>query len=279
MAEMSVMNVARPWWSRIRVKLFAGAVVLLTIIGILSWWMFFRSYVSTNDARIAADILRVAPVGVGGAIEKVNAEEGDLVKKGQVLIEIDHRVPQAQYEKAEAKYELTKLELERMENLAKSNYSPAKDLDNAKTNFNIAEAELKLARVNLENTYLKSPVDGVVIQKIAEVGNVAEPGQVLLSISDADHAWVSANIEETHISRVKVGQMVFISVDEGGSLTGKVQEILAATASSFSLLPAENAAGNYTKMVQRIPVKISIDPHPGRMLRAGASVTVRIKVR
>ena len=213
------------------------------------------------------------------SIEKVTVEEGIFVKAGQVLVEIDHRVPQAQFEKAKAKYELSKLELERSRNLAKSNFTPAKDLDTAKTNLEVASAELRLATLNLENTYLKSPVDGVVIQKIADVGNVAEPGQVLVSVSDVDHAWVSANIEETRIARVKVGQPVYISIDEGGSLRGRVSEILSATASSFSLLPAENASGNFTKVVQRIPVKIALDPHPGRVLRAGASVTVRIKVR
>lgn len=269
----------RPWWGRTRVKWFAAAVAFLTIFGVVSWWTFYRSYVSTNDARIAANILRAAPVGVVGVIEKVTVEEGDRVRVGQVLVEIDHRVARAQYEKAKARQELANLELDRIESLSKSNYTPKKDLDSARTNFNIAAAEIELARVNLDNTYIRSPVDGIVIQKIAQVGNVAEPGQVLISISDIDHAWVSANIEETNISKVRVGQPVYISVDEGGSLTGKVKEILAATASSFSLLPTENASGNFTKIVQRIPVKISLDPHPGRILRAGESVTVRIKVR
>lgn len=153
-------------------------------------------------------------------------------------------------------------------------------MDNARTNYNIAEAELKLADVTLQNTYLKSPIDGVVIQKPAEVGNILEPGQVAIVISDVDHAWVNANIEETKIGRIKPGQMVYISIDEGGSLTGRVQEITAATASQFSLIPAENAAGNYTKVVQKIPIKIVLDQHPEiRTLKAGQSVTVKIKVR
>ena len=95
-----------------------------------------------------------------------------------------------------------------------------------------------------------------------------------------DHAWVSANIEETRIAQVKPGQPVSINIDEGGSLTGKVQEITSAAASQFSLLPTENASGNFTKVVQKIPVKIALDPHPGkRILRAGQSVSIRIRVR
>ncbi len=279
MINPEVGSTAKPWWGRARVKWLAGAIIFLAVLGFIGWLLLFRPYVSTNDARVATDIMRVSPVAVGGVIEKVLVEEGDFVKAGQIIAEIDRRVPQAQYEKAEARYELARLELDRIKNLAHSNYSPTKDLDSAKTNFQIAGSELKLAKVTLENTYLKSPVDGVVIQKIAVPGNVIEPGEVAVVISDADHAWVAANIEETHIARVKVGQPVAISIDEGGTLTGRVKEILSATASQFSLLPAENASGNFTKVVQRIPVKISLDPHPGRILRAGESVTVRIKVR
>ena len=270
---------AKQWWQADRVRWFALAVLGVVLAAFFIWWIYFRSYVSTNDARIATDIIRVAPVGVGGVIEKVPVEEGDQVKAGQVIAEIDHRVPDAQYAKAKANFQLAGLELDRARSLTVSNISAVRDLDRARTNYNIAQAELQLAEVNSQNTYLKSPIDGIVVQKLAEVGNVIEPGQVAVAISDADHAWVSANIEETNIGRVKPGQIATISVDEGGSLTGRVLEINSATASQFSLLPAENASGNYTKVVQRIPVKIALDPHPGRILKAGASVTIKIRVR
>jgi membrane fusion protein (multidrug efflux system) len=269
-----------PWWQRKRVKLLFASVIIFLIFVVMLWWLFFRSYISTNDARITTNILRVAPVGVGGRVEKVFVEEGSLVTIGELLVEIDHRVPAAQYQKAQARFELTKLELDRMNKLAKGGYSAVKELDNAKTNYDIAEADLKLAEVTLQNTYLKSPIDGVVIQKLAQQGNLLEPGQVAVIISDVDNAWVSANIEETKVSQLKMGQPVTITIDEGGTLTGKVEEINAATASQFSLLPAENASGNYTKVVQKIPVKIVLDPHPAhKILRAGQSVSIKIRVR
>ena len=256
-----------------------AAVIIVILAAFYIWWVFFRLYVSTNDARIATNILRVSPVGVSGVVEKVGVEEGDFVKAGQILVEIDHRVSEAQSNKARAKYKLARIEFDRAENLAKSSVSALRELDSAKTNFDLAAADLKLAEINLQNTYLKAPIDGVVVQKMAQAGNLIEAGEVAVVISDVDHAWVSANIEETKIARVKPGQPVFISIDEGGSLTGKVQEINAATASQFSLLPAENASGNFTKVVQRIPVKIALDPHPNRrILKAGQSVTVRIRV-
>jgi len=276
---MSATMGPKPWWTRKRVQSFVAAIVIAVLAAVMVWWVFFRSYVSTNDARVATNIIRVAPVGVGGMIEKVTVEEGDPTKAGQLLVEIDRRVPEAQFNRAKARFKLAQIELDRVRNLVSSKSSSARDLDNARTNYDIAEAELKLAEVNLQNTYLKSPIDGIVIQKLAQPGNIIEPGQVALMISDADHAWISANIEETNIAKVRVGQPVYVSIDEGGSLTGKVQEINVATASQFSLLPAENASGNYTKVVQNIPIKIALDPHPGRVLKAGQSVTIKIRVR
>ena len=268
------------WWKRKRVMWLAGAVVVAVLMIFFGWWSFFRSYVSTNDARIAANIIKVAPVGVSGVAEKVFIEEGDRVKTGQVLVEIDHRMAEANYEKAKSRFELLSSELDRAKSLARKNMNSKRDLDNARSNYDVAEAELRLASINLQNTYLKSPIDGVVIQKLAFPGNLLEPGQVAISISDVDHAWVSANIEETKVAMVKPGQPVRITIDEGGTLTGTVQEINVATASQFSLLPAENASGNFTKVVQKIPVKIALDPQENnRILRAGQSVTVRIKVR
>ena len=267
------------WWETARVRGFALVVVIVLLAGTAAWWFFYRSYVSTNDARVATNILRVAPVGVGGMIEKVNVDEGSVVKTGQVLAEIDHRVPEAQYSRAKARFQLAQLDLDRVRQLVGNKSLSVRELDNAKTNYDIAEAELKLADLNLQNTYLKSPIDGIVIQKLAEPGNLLEPGQVAIVISDADHAWVSANIEETSVAKVKPGQPVQIALDEGGSLTGRVEEVNVATASQFSLLPTENASGNFTKVVQKIPIKIALDPHPGRILKAGQSVTIRIRVR
>ena len=276
---MSVSFEHRPWWTRKRIQGFAVAIVVAVLVAALVWWVFFRSYISTNDARITTNILRVAPIGVGGQIEEVMVEEGSRVKAGQVLVEIDRRIPEAQFNRAKARFKLAKIELDRARSLVISKSSSARDLDNARMNYDIAEAELKLADVNLGNTHLISPIDGVVIQKLAQPGNILEPEQVGIMISDVDHAWVSANIEETKIARVKIGQQVFISLDEGGSLTGKVQEINAATASQFSLLPVENASGNFTKVVQKIPIRIALDPHPDRVLKAGQSVTIKIRVR
>lgn len=273
------MNTEKAWWKRNRVRGFAGVVILLIMVALLVWWSEYRSYISTNDARVATKIIRIAPEGVGGVIRNVAVEEGALVKTGQILVEIDPRIATAQYQKAKARFELARIEMERIANLLSSKFSSKREMDNARTNYDTAAAELKLAEIYLEHTKLISPLDGIVIQKLAQPGNLLEPGQVAITISDIDHAWIAANIEETKVAAVKPGQAVVLSIDEGGQLTGKVAEITSATAATFSLIPAENASGNYTKVVQKIPIKIVLDPHPNKILKTGQSVTIKIRVR
>jgi multidrug resistance efflux pump len=81
------------------------------------------------------------------------------------------------------------------------------------------------------------------------------------------------------VADIKIGQKVFISIDEGGKLTGKIVDVRQAAASVFALIPSDNASGNFVKVAQRIPLKIALDPHPGKELRIGQSVVIKVKVR
>lgn len=255
--------------------LAAAAVVLLAFV---AWLVFFRPYLSTDDARIAATTVRVAPAGAGGQVVKLNVTEGDRVKAGAVLVELDHRTASAQLQRAQARLALAEKELKRMEQMAAENGISPRDLDSSRANFQTADAEAKLAAIALDNTYLRSPIDGIVIQKSTEAGDMLEPGQTAVSLTDIDHAWIAANIQETSVGRVKVGQPVTIHVDEGGTLYGNVSEIRTATAAQFALIPADNPSGNFTKLVQRIPIKVALAPGHGQVLRVGQSVEIRIRV-
>jgi membrane fusion protein (multidrug efflux system) len=266
------------WWQTSRARWTGLIAAILGLVGGLAWFFLFHPFVSTDDARVAAILVRVAPESVGGRVVRLAVSEGDRVKKGDVLIELDHRIPEAQLQRAKAKALLTDQELRRVSALVAQRGLAPKDLDTAKANSDTAQADLHLAEVAFENTSIKSPVDGIVIQKTTEEGNMAEPGQTLITVSDVDHAWVAANIEETSIGDVRVGQPVHIVIDEGGSLEGKVSEIRASVASQFALIPSDTGAGNYTKVVQRIPIKVAIDDYRGRLLRAGQSVEIKIKV-
>lgn len=141
-------------------------------------------------------------------------------------------------------------------------------------------AELELARLNLVYTRIVAPVDGYVTRKSVEVGNNVSAGQPLLNLVQLDELWVEANYKESQLTHVEPGQKVTFTVDTypGASFNGRVDSIMAGTGAAFSLLPPENATGNYVKVVQRIPVKIVIDrdSDPQHLLRVGMSVVPTI---
>src|SRR5258707_1297072 len=145
-----------------------------------------------------------------------------------------------------------------------------------------AEAALKQARLNLEYTTIKAPSDGVVSRKSVEPGQVVQPGQPLLALVDLNDLWVTANFKETQLEKMRPGQKATIDVDAlGTEFQGHVDSIAAATGAKFSLLPPENATGNYVKVVQRIPVRIFFEPgqDPNHLLRPGMSATVTVYTR
>jgi multidrug resistance efflux pump len=133
----------------------------------------------------------------------------------------------------------------------------------------------------LDQASLRSPIDGTVLKTMAKAGEVVSPGQTVALIVNKNDLYVSANIEEGDLHRVKVGQTVEFTMDtySGVTLYGKVKEIGEATASTFSLLPATNTSGNFTKITQRIPIKISIDDHQGSDLSPGLSTKIKIHLK
>lgn len=267
----------RVWWQTRRAAQVGTVVLILALLGTIAWWFLIRPFVTTEDARVAMTLVRVAPSNVSGRIEKVNVVEGTRVKAGDVLVEIDHRIPQANFDRAQARSQLADRELGRLERLTRDGSATPQALDQARATVATAQVELTLAKVALENTFLRSPFDGVVIQKLAEVGNLLEQNQTAVVIADESHAWIAANIEETSIGEIRAGQTVEIKIDEGGKLEGKISEIRSSVASQFALIPSDSGAGNYTKVVQRVPVKVTLDNPESRALRAGQSVEIKVR--
>jgi membrane fusion protein (multidrug efflux system) len=145
-----------------------------------------------------------------------------------------------------------------------------------------AKAILAQAELNVAYTSVRAPVAGVVSKKSVETGQVVSPGQPLMAIVPLDTVWVTANFKETQLTDMKPGQRARIHVDTyGRQYEGHIDSIAAATGARFSLLPPENATGNYVKVVQRIPVKIVLDGprDPERPLRPGMSVTATVFTR
>jgi membrane fusion protein (multidrug efflux system) len=147
----------------------------------------------------------------------------------------------------------------------------------------MARAALEQARLNLGYTDVRAPIAGFVSRRAAEIGQTVQPGQPLLALVDLDEVWVTANFKESQLASIRPGQRVEVSVDaySGRIYRGRVDSISAATGARFSLLPPENATGNFVKVVQRVPVKIVLDPgqDPQHLLRPGLSVEPTVITR
>lgn len=146
----------------------------------------------------------------------------------------------------------------------------------AQARLQMAKAALEQAELNLQYATVRAPLSGEISKKNVETGQIVGPGQPLMAIVPLDEVWVSANFKETQLKNIRVGQPVTVSVDAYGGRKFKahVDSIASATGAKFSLLPPENATGNFVKVVQRVPVKIVFDQgqDPEHLLRPGMSV-------
>ncbi|WP_126876501.1 HlyD family secretion protein [Paraburkholderia kururiensis] len=141
-----------------------------------------------------------------------------------------------------------------------------------------AQAEQRYAQLNVDYTTLRSPVDGYVGNRTARVGLLASAGTSMLTVVPAHDLWVDANFKEDQLRRMHDGDPVEVTLDaHAGTIRGTVQSIAPATGATFSILPPENATGNFTKIVQRVPVRVVLDvPKEAHYLRPGLSATVRV---
>jgi len=175
-----------------------------------------------------------------------------------------HRVAQAALEQVRHEWQAAKAKL----GASGANAEQARIAERA--------ADLELARLNLSYTQILAPVAGYVTRKSVQLGNNLQPGQPLLALVALSAPWVIANYKESQLTHLETGQRVEFGVDAypGHLFQGRVDSIMAGTGAAFSLLPPENASGNYVKVVQRVPVKISIDQNsvPQHLLRVGMSV-------
>jgi multidrug resistance efflux pump len=229
--------------SRKNIILIVIGIAVVAVGGIVSYYAYEGArYVATDDARVAADVVSVSPEIVGKLLEW-RVKEGDMVAKDDVL--------------------------------------GRQDLGSALTSGALNPQTMgSVAGVVAEKAVLKAPIGGQVILSTGVVGELAAPGMSLAMIADTDNLYFSANIKEGDITRVKIGEPVDVSVDafQNRQFHGRVLTIGRATSSTFSLLPAQNSGGNYTKVVQVIPIKISILDQGNARLMVGMNATIKISV-
>lgn len=282
--------------SDMKKKIGIGAAALAVIGGGYFAYQSFM-YVSTDNAQVGARSTLLSS-RVSGIVVKANVEENQKVKAGQVLIEIkpdDYQnvVNQLKSDMASlaAQVKGAQLSYNRTKDLLAKGASTQERMDAAEAQFRsldskykAAQAQVAEAELNLGYTKIVAPVDGKVGRKSFEVGMLASAGQPLIGFVAGDERWVTANLKETDLDGVTEGKKAYVTVDAipGREFEGVVESISPATGATFTLLPPDNATGNFTKVVQRVPVRIKLENLSERdmdRLQTGLSAEVKIRVR
>ncbi len=247
-------------------------VVLVILLAALVYWLGVRGTESTDDAQIDAHIIPIIPK-ISGYVTELKVTDNQPVSAGDILVQIDpadyaiaRDQSRAMVAAATANLENKQTRLNRQQGLTTVARSK-QTLDDARAEqlqglAAKAGAESKLAQAekDFKDTTLTAPEDGIVTNRGIEKGAYVAAGQQLMAVV-AHGRWVTANFKETQLTDMRPGQKVDIEVDAYPSLKlqGHIDSIQRGTGSRFSLFPAENATGNYVKIVQRVPVKIIID--------------------
>lgn len=335
------MNTANPS-KKTPNKSLIGLILILTVavIAAFLWWWNYRKYISTDDANLDSFRVNVA-ARVMAPMLTLYAWEGDTVKAGSVLAELDSSNVTAElqeaiarreqmvaslqldkenlntatynqklaeiafnqaelnYRRAQTQYSGEAIPEEAFQNIEEAYKSARVKVEVAKNQINVARAQISAgeAAIAAENAAIESvrinqgyyqitaPVDGVIAKRWSLPGDIIQPGQTLFTINEGKDIWVAVYLEETKFNTIRTGQPATFTLDAYPDLTftGKVFYIGSNTASQFSLIPPNNASGNYTKVAQRVPLKISIDKVEGQAeqkanlkLVSGMSATVKI---
>ncbi|EKD73696.1 MAG: multidrug resistance protein A [uncultured bacterium] len=253
---------------------------------------YFDHHPSTEDAYVQANTTNIA-AQVTGPVANVSVSDHQLVEKNQLLFTIDPLPFQIAVNKATATLAnqhaalvLAEQNAERILRLVKigqqskaAGDQAQSQLDSAQAELEAAEAQLAQAKLDLQHTEIRAPNRGIVTQFLLRPGNNVVANNTLFVLVEQHDFWVDANFKETQIAHVKPGQSVKIVLDMFPKHTfyGTVDAVSSASGAVFSLLPPENASGNWVKVTQRFPVKIIIkNSDPAYPLRAGATATVTI---
>lgn len=283
-----------------------GVVILVVaaLVGVVygvTWWIDTVTWVGTDDAAIDGRQAKLSSKMMG-RIRAIEAAEGEKVKAGQVLVVLDDSDLRAQEAQAQAslRYARTNLDVakvnqdrsaedfDRIKSLFAASATTRENLDHAQKALEAASAQYSLAQASVDtataqlgvietqllNVRIASPIDGTVEKISLYPGDLAQPGQAILSVNNLTSVWVTANIEETKIGRIRAGAPVKISVDAypGRLFDGTVEMIRAG------IVPAAFQIGEFTKTTQRVPVRIGFRSLQGdEVLVPGMSVVVKVR--
>ncbi|MDX2274450.1 MAG: efflux RND transporter periplasmic adaptor subunit [Hyphomonadaceae bacterium] len=277
--------------------ILAGVVALGIVVYSIYWLTYASHFVSTDNAYVGANSAQITPL-VSAPVLAVHVSETQTVHAGDVLVELDPAdarldLAQARAElaRAQADYSRARVDLGRRRALAPGGAVSGDELTDAQNAYTASSATVQAARARVEaaqlaltRTTIRAPIDGVVSNKNVDVGQRVAAGAPLMVIAPIDNAYVDANFKEPQLRGIEIGQPVRLTSDVyGGDVVfhGRVAGVSGGTGSAFSVIPAQNASGNWIKVVQRVPVRITLDPaelrdHP---LRLGMSMSATVDLR
>lgn len=279
-------------FSRFFKRFLLACVTLLIIFFGVTYWLHKKSIVSTDDAYVNANVVQIAP-RVTGQVTKLNIINNQYVKKNQSLFSLDRKPyelaaseAKAKLEKDQAQLNIAQITSKRMSQLVEQKVASRQTGDSAYADLRSAIAELQLANTNLERaalnlqyTEIRAPTSGWVTNVTLRDGSIVEQNHPVFALISDQEFWVDANFKETELSKIVPGQKASIRVDMYPKhiFTGVVESISGGTGAVFSLLPPQNATGNWVKVTQRIPVRVRVtNTDPKYPLRIGASATVTL---
>lgn len=244
--------------STLRQIVLYGAAGLIGGVGVTAWFIHASHHEVTDDAYLTGHVHSIS-ARVPGTVLEVAVDDNDPVKQGQVLVQLDPKDFQVEVDKAQANYDRAKADFDRVDALKDDIAISKQDYDQTRAAMQIAKANLDDKLDQLGYCTITAPTDGVVGNKTVQTGNRIAAATVLMSV--VQDVWVVANYKETQVGRMVKGQRVKIRVDAipGREFDGRIDSLSPGAGSTFALLPPENATGNFTKIVQRIPVKIVFD--------------------
>ena len=236
-------------------QVVAGIVVLL-LLGYFIYTATTRE--STDDAYTTGHIHNISS-RVAGTVIAVRVDDNQMVHQGDVLVQLDPTDYQVQVDEARANDETAKANLARAQTLLATGAVSKQDFDTYTSASEVAAAKLKDAEDQLAYCTIRAPADGRIGSKTVETGNRINAGSALMAV--VEDVWVTANFKETQLGEMRPRQPAEITIDAipGKTFRGVVDSWAPGSGSTFALLPPDNATGNFTKIVQRVPVKIRFD--------------------
>jgi membrane fusion protein (multidrug efflux system) len=261
-------------------KVFGIVLVMIVLLAVLYWLVFQRHTESTDDAYVNGSQVQIVSQ-IDGAVASVRISETQGVKEGQTLFLIDPTEVKIASEKADIDVLNAAADYQKRIALQGDASVSKEELEHAQLALRKATENARQAYINLLRTNVQSPTQATVAKRYAQVGQRVAPGTNLALLVADDDIWVDANFKEDQLKNMRIGQVVHLESDLYGSkmkYQGKVVGFSPGTGSTLALLPAQNATGNWVKIVQRLPVRITLNPNELKNypLNLGLSMNVTV---